>query len=117
MAAARAASAIADLVIVDAPPLFDERARALSDSADRVLVVAGDDAASIGALEGASDEQRTWVLASRCPARSLTGRSVMRELPDDPASVRSARHGPSAVGGALGRAYDDLAELLAIDIA
>jgi hypothetical protein len=41
----------------------------------------------------------------------------MRELPDDPASVRSAMRGPSAVGGALGRAYDDLAELLAIDIA
>ncbi len=116
-AAARAATAIAEVVIVDAPSLFDERTRALASIADRVLLVAGEDPASHAAIDGSIDEQRTWVIASRCRAGSLASRPVMRELPDDPGSVRSAGRGPSAVGGALGRAYDDLAELLAIDIA
>jgi hypothetical protein len=117
MAAAHAATAIAEIVIVDAPSLFDERTRALGSIADRVLLVASEDPTSLAAIEVSIDEQRTWLIASRCRAGSLAGRSVMRELPDDPGSVRSAGRGPSAVGGALGRAYDELAELLAIDVA
>jgi cellulose biosynthesis protein BcsQ len=117
MAAARAATAIAEIVIVDAPPIFDERTRALETIADRVLLVAGDDPTSVAAIAAAADEQRVWLIASRCAATSLAGRSVMRHLPDDGGSVRCAAGGPSAVGGALGRAYDDLSELLAIDIA
>jgi hypothetical protein len=31
--------------------------------------------------------------------------------------VGSARRGPAPVGGPLGRAYDDLAELLALEVA
>lgn len=115
-AAARAATGIADAVIVDAPTIFDERTRALVEIADRVLLVTGDDAASTAAIDEAADE-RTWIIASRCRARSLAGRAVLRELPEDAGAVRSAARGPSSVGGPLGRAYDDLAELLAIDIA
>ena len=117
MAAARAATGIAEIVVVDAPPLFDDRTRALEAIADRVLLVTGDDPASLAAIAAPADEQRVWLIASRCRATSLAGRSVMRCLPEDPGSVRSAGRGPSAVGGALGRAYDDLSELLAIDIA
>ena len=36
--------------------------------------------------------------------------------PDEPAAVRAAAKGPSVARGALGRAYDDLAELLALDL-
>lgn len=116
VATARAAAGIADLVLVDSPPLFDERTRALTDLADRVLLVATDEAASLAAIAGPIDEDRTWLIASRCPAELLGANHVLRALPDDPAAVRSAARGPASVGGALGRAYDDLAELIAIDI-
>lgn len=115
MATARAATGIADLVLVDAPPVFDERTRALMAAADRVLLIVADDPASLAALEEPPDE-RVWLIASRCRAALLCGRPVLRSLPDDPASVRAAARGPSTVGGPLGRAYDDLAELVALDI-
>lgn len=116
IAAARAATGIADLVIVDAPSLFDERTRALAELADRVLLVATDDPSSLAAIDGSIDEARTWLIGSRCRGPELGGHALMRTLPDDPGAIRGAAQGPSAVGGALGRAYDDLAELLAIDI-
>lgn len=117
VATARAAASIADVVLVDAPSLFDERARELMELAGRVLLMCTDDPASLAAADGTMNDDRAWLIASRCRAEQLGGRPVLRALPDDPAAVRSAMRGPSAVGGALGRAYDDLAELLAIDIA
>ena len=42
---------------------------------------------------------------------------AFRELPRDERAVSDATRGPEDVGGALGRAYDELAELLAIDSA
>lgn len=117
VATARAAGGLADLVLVDAPSLFDERTRALTAIADRVLVVATDDPVSLAAIDGSSADDRTWLIASRCRAERLGAHAVLRSLPDDPASVRAAARGPSPVAGALGRAYDEVAELLAIDIA
>ena len=115
-AAARAAIGIADLVLVDAPPLFDDRTRSLLEQADRVLLVATADAASVAAIDGWIDDDRSWLIASRTRADRVGPHGVFRWLPDDPAAVRSAERGQSIVGGALGRAYDDLAELLALDI-
>jgi hypothetical protein len=113
-AATRAALALVDVVIVDAPPLRDERARSIGTLADRALVLAADDPASRAQL-GAIPKDDHWILASRAERAELGGHSVMRSLPDDAAAVRAAAEGDGMVGGTLGRAYDDLAELLAID--
>ncbi|MBU6424083.1 MAG: hypothetical protein KGJ98_03870 [Chloroflexota bacterium] len=115
-AAVHAAAALADLVIVDAPVLSDERTSALRDLADRLLLVVADDRASaarLAALEVVDD--RVWVIGSRTRSATIGGVALLRTLPDDPAAVRAASGGPTRVAGALGRAYDDLAELLAID--
>lgn len=117
LAAARAAVGIAEVVIVDAPALFDDRTRALAESADRVLLVTTDDPPAVAATVGSLEDERVWWIASRCRAERLGARTAFRALPDDPAAVRAATRGPSIVGGALGRAYDELAEILAIDIA
>lgn len=114
LAAVRAADALSELVIVDAPSILDERTRALSELADRVLVLAVEEPAALAALDGGLSE-RTWLVASRSRAPSIGGHAAIRSLPSDPGAVRAAARGPSAVGGALGSAYDDLAELIAID--
>jgi hypothetical protein len=41
--------------------------------------------------------------------------SAFRALPRDEAAVGAALSGRRAVGGALGRAYDELADLMALD--
>lgn len=113
LAATRASLGLADIVIVDAPAVGDERTRSILPLAGRVLLVATDDPASMARLsETASDH---WIIASRSRRSEIAGRSVMRSLPDDPVAVRSGAEGDGTVGGSLGRAYDDLAELLAID--
>lgn len=112
-AAARAALGVTELVIVDAPSLLDERTAVLREQADRVLVLVRDDAASHVALDAL--ETGDWVLASRWRAERIAGRDVLRSLPDDVGAVRAAARGPGPVGGALGRAYDEVAELIALD--
>lgn len=114
LASARAAAALADLVIVDAPSLADERTASLGEIADRQIVLASDDPSIASGLDGPIDE-RVWLIATRSRDASVNGRAALRALPDDPAAVRRATQGPDPVGGALGRAYDDLAELVAID--
>lgn len=116
VSATRAALALAEVVIVDAPPLNDDRTQALRDLADRVLLVVSDDAVTSAQLEALTDDGRTWTIASRSRAERIGGRAVLRALPDDATAIRSAARGPSRVGGDLGRAYDDLADLIAIDI-
>lgn len=113
-AAVRAGLGLADVVIVDAPLLRDERTEAILPLADRVLVLATDDPASHAQL-GVLPRDVHWILAARTVADVVGGHSVMRALPDDPAAVRAAAAGDGSVGGTLGRAYDDLAEILAID--
>jgi len=108
-------AASGELAIVDASLLADERTRALMGSAEesRALVVSYSDAASLAALEP-HDLGGAWLIASQ--ARSLGERRVFRALPRDEAAVAEAHRSGSGVAGILGRAYDDLAELLAIDI-
>jgi hypothetical protein len=102
-----------DPILLDAPLLADERMRRLRASCDRVLVLSYDDPASRAALD-AQPLADTWLIASQ--ARSVRGDPPFRALPRDEAAVSAALSGPSPVGRRLGRAYDGLAELLAIDI-
>ncbi|MDE3192484.1 MAG: hypothetical protein KGN00_02240 [Chloroflexota bacterium] len=116
LSAVRAAAGLAELVIVDAPPVSDERTRALRDLADRLLLVVADDPASATRLAEIEDEdERVWLVGSRCRSDLIAGKSLLRNLPEDPSAIRSAAGAPKRVGGALGRAYDEIAELVAID--
>jgi cellulose biosynthesis protein BcsQ len=116
VATARACEGWTDLVLVDAPTIADERTRGLTEIADRVLVLAPEGGVASAALDALAVDDRTWVIAARSRAERIGPHAVLRALPDDPVSIRSAARGRSAVGGALGRAYDDLAELLALDL-
>lgn len=115
VATARATEGLGDVVLVDAPDLFDDRARAVLPLADRTIVLCGADPISHAALEAAGPPSGAWSIGSRGPAEAFAGRDVLRVLPDDPRAVRAAADGPEMVGGALGRAYDELADLVAID--
>lgn len=111
----RAASSLAQLVLVDAPVLADDRGRALAGLADRVLVLSYDDPLSLATLDASEVPSSAWLLASQSRTARMGQHVAFRALPRDEAAVGSALSGRRAVGGALGRAYDELAELLALD--
>lgn len=114
-AVTRAATGTADLVIVDTPLVPDERAIAACRAADRVLLIAPVEAPSVN-LAGMG-LPASWVIASRGTAERLAGTEVFRSLPDDPAAVRAAARDGRPIVGPLGRAYDELAEIIAVDAA
>ena len=111
----RAASGLADLVIVDAPLRNDALARAAASLADRVFVLAYDDPWSKLMLDADPPGEDHWLIASQMKAASLDGRRAFRALPRDESAVVSALAARGAAKGALGKAYDELAELLVID--
>ncbi len=111
----RAAASLAELVLVDAPVLADERARALAALGDRVLVLSYDDPLSVATLDASELPHDAWLIASQSRITRIGERAAFRALPRDEAAVGSALSGRRAAGGALGRAYDELAELLALD--
>jgi hypothetical protein len=111
----RAAASLVDLVFVDAPVLADERSRALVALADRVLVLSYEDALSLATLDASDVPADAWLMASQSSAARLGDRVAFRALPRDEAAVSAALSGRRAAGGALGRAYDELAELIALD--
>jgi len=111
----RAALGLSEIVLVDAPTLADERTRRLIGSVDRVLVLSYDDPISTAALASADVPEGAWLIASQSIATSLSGRDVFRALPRAESAIAAATSRPGALGGALGKAYDDLAELIAID--
>jgi Mrp family chromosome partitioning ATPase len=111
----RAALELSEIVLIDAPILADERARRLVPSVDRVIVVSYDDPISIAALASADVPEAAWLIASQSLASSLAGRDVFRALPRGEGAIAAATSRPSALGGALGKAYDELAEIIAID--
>jgi Mrp family chromosome partitioning ATPase len=113
--AVRAAGSLAELVLVDAPVLADERGRAVAALADRVLVLSYDDALSLATLDATDVPSGAWLMASQSRTAQIGERSAFRALPRDEAAVGAALSGRRAVGGALGRAYDELAELIALD--
>lgn len=105
-----AARGMADVVLIDAPILADDRAQRVARRSDRVLVFAYDDAASRAALSSAEIPEAAWIIGAQGSVED-----AFRVLPRDEAAVADAlaRRGP--LGGALGRAMDELAELLVID--
>jgi len=111
----RAALELSELVLVDGPTLADERSRRLVPSADRVIVMSYDDPISIAALASADIPDTAWLIASQSTATTLAGRDVFRALPRAESTISAAMSPPSALGGALGKAYDELAEIIAID--
>lgn len=102
----REAVGLADIAIIDAPSIRDDRTAALRAAADRVLLVASAD----DPIDAWVD-QRTWPIVTRSRAEHIGAHAAMRSLPDDPAASREA----PPIGGPLGRAYDELADLLVID--
>lgn len=107
-----AAVELGEIVLIDAPALADERTRACVARSDRVLVLSYADSASSAALAVADLPSEAWIIASQGP---IVG--AFRELPRDERAIGEAAAGPAAVRGALGRAYDELAELIGIDSA
>ena len=114
-AALRASLALAELVLVDAPNLAEQRSRALLDEADRIFVLSHDDPVSLGALAALDLPQNAWLIASQSREASLAGHDVFRTLPRAEAAIAVAADGRRTIGGPLGRAYDELAELIALD--
>jgi len=111
----RAAASLAELVVVDAPVLADERGRALAAIADRVVVLSYDDPLSLVTIEASDVPADAWLMASQSRVPRLGERAAFRALPRDEAAVAAALSGRRAAGGTLGRAYDELAELIALD--
>ncbi|HET8568340.1 MAG TPA: hypothetical protein VFM93_05070 [Candidatus Limnocylindria bacterium] len=99
-----------ELLVVDAPPLADERSRDPAPGT-RTVVLTGDDAASLASLDR-HDLAGAWLVA---PRSARLGREVFRTLPRDERAVADAAAARAEVGGTLGRAYDELAELVDAD--
>lgn len=111
----RAAASLAELVFVDSPVLADDRGRALAALADRVLMLSYDDPLSLATLDASDVPSGAWLLASQSRTARIGEHAAFRALPRDEAAIGAALSGRRAVGGALGRAYDELAELIALD--
>lgn len=105
-----AARDLVDLVVVDAPPLADPATRAALAEADRALVLTYDDAVSRAVLGAAAVPTAAWCIGAQGPVER-----AFRVLPRDERSVAAAMRHRAPVHGPLGAAYDELAELLAID--
>ena len=114
-AAVRAALELVEFVVIDGASVAEHRTRELAALVDRVLLVTYDDPASAAALAGAEIPQDAWIIASQSQAPAIGGHEVFRALPRAEHEVAEAASGPRAVGGRLGAAYDELAELLVID--
>jgi hypothetical protein len=113
--AVRAAASLAELVIVDAPLLADERCRSLIELADRMLLLSYEDPLSLAALDAIAIPDDAWLIASQARTARIADRPAFRAMPRDEAAVSAALSGQRAVGGALGRAYDELADVLLLD--
>ena len=114
-ATVRAATSLAELVLIDAPALADERSRALAVHAQRVLVLSYDDPLSLATLDLSELPDHAWLIASQARAARVGERAAFRALPRDEAAVSTALSARRAAGGALGRAYDELAEIISLD--
>ena len=111
----RTATQVADLVIVDAPLDVDRLTRSVGAVADRTLLLAYDDPLSLVAIQAHAPSDDLWLIASQSRRPRLGQLDTFRALPRDEAAVASALERRGRVGGQLGRAYDDLAELCSID--
>jgi hypothetical protein len=114
-AAVRAALDLSEIVLLDAPPLAHNLSRELIPSVDRLIVMSYDDPISVACLASADIPEGAWLVASQSVASSIAGRDTFRSLPRAESAVAAAASPPRSVGGVLGRAYDELAEIIAID--
>lgn len=105
-----AARSLADIVVIDAPLLADARGQVCVSRSDRVLVLSYADPASRAVLAAADVPESAWLVGSQA---AIDG--AFRVLPRDESAVGETLDRPGPVSGALGRAYDELADLLAID--
>lgn len=110
-AAITAALDLVDLVIVDAPPLADPVAGAAMAAADRVLALSYDDPVSRAVRDAAVFPGSAWWIGAQGHVDD-----AFRSLPRDERSIADALAARRPVAGGLGTAYDELAELLAIDV-
>lgn len=110
----RVATHLDDLVLVDLPLLCDTVTARAFERVDRRLVLAYEDPLAVDTLDGGSLSD-AWLIASQSAAPRIGRHDAFRALPRDEAAVRSALSERTSAKGALGRAYDDLAELLVID--
>ncbi|HUQ40905.1 MAG TPA: hypothetical protein VM052_00240 [Candidatus Limnocylindrales bacterium] len=114
-ASIRAAMALDDLVIIDAPLCADALVRLTRPAAPRALVLAYDDPWSRRVLDASAIADDDWLIASQTKVAKIGTRSVFRSLPRDEGAVASAVSSRAPVRGALGKAYDELAELILAD--
>jgi hypothetical protein len=105
-----AARSLADIVVVDAPLLADVGGQACIARSDRILVLSYADPASAATLAAADVPGSAWLIGSQA---SIDG--AFRFLPRDEPAVGDILESRGPASGALGRAYDELADLLAID--
>jgi len=115
VATTRTATTLADVVIVDAPLVVDRLTHAARSIADRTLLLAYDEPFSVAAVQSIAPSDDTWLIASQSRRPRLGHADAFRALPRDEAAIAFALQRRGRVGGQLGRAYDDLAELLSID--
>lgn len=106
-----AARDLVDVVIVDAPAAADPVARAAVAAADRVLALGYGDPVSCAVRDAAALPETAWWIGAQGAIDN-----AFRALPRDERSVGEALAARGPVRGALGAAYDELAELLAIDV-
>ena len=118
LATARAATGMAELVLVDAPLLAEDRTRALLDLADRTLILTYADPASRGTQDATAIPGACWRIASQAPGRpDPSGHEVFFSLPRDESAVATAIASHGIARGRLGHAYDVLAALVTEDMA
>ena len=114
-AALRAGLELCELVVVDAPNIAELRTKELAAMVDRVLVLTYDDPVSLAALATSELPPGAWIIGSQSTASAMIGREIFRSLPRSDRDIAAAAGGARVVGGALGAAYDELADLLLID--
>jgi hypothetical protein len=78
-------------------------------------VLSYDDPLSLATLDSSEIPIGAWLVASQARAPRIGERAAFRALPRDESAVGAAFSGRRAAGGALGRAYEELAELIALD--
>lgn len=113
-ATVRTATHLDDLVLVDLPIVCDAVTARVLERVDRRLVLAYDEPLAAETLDAAPLGD-AWLIASQTSAMKISRHDVFRALPRDEAALRAALSERAGAKGALGRAYDDLAELLVID--
>lgn len=114
-AVVRAALDLSEIVLLDAPRLAEVVTRDLVPAVDRLIVMSYEDSVSMSCLAAADIPDAAWLISSQSVATSLAGRDVFRSLPRAESAVAAASSPARGVGGVLGKAYDELAEIIAID--